>query len=247
MSATAAPAPLPVVYPESDGKPTADNTRQFDWILKLAANLRVLFADRPDVFVSGNQFWYPVEGEPQTVQAPDVYVVFGRPKGHRGSWKQWEEEGVPLTVVFEVLSPRNTYWEMADKLAFYTDHGVEEYYVFDPDLSRLEAFVRRGTALLRIRGSLHGHVSPRLGVQFDLSGPEMVVRYPNGRPFLAMEELDQQRITAEQQAENARNQAADTRKQATRLAELTQKALLQQATPEEQRELQALTADLLKP
>jgi len=36
-------------------------------------------------------------------------------------------------VVFEVLSPSNTQQEMADKRAFYEEHGVEEYYVYDPD------------------------------------------------------------------------------------------------------------------
>src|SRR5262245_43153443 len=94
-------------YPESDGKPMADNSRQFQWMTVLAGNLAVLFRDRADVFVCGNQNWYPVELEPEIVSAPDVYVVFGRPKGHRRSWKQWEEENVPMTVVFEVLSPNN--------------------------------------------------------------------------------------------------------------------------------------------
>jgi Uma2 family endonuclease len=40
---------------------------------------------------------------------------FGRPKGHCPSWKQWEEGGVPMTVVFEVLSPSDTPTEMMDK------------------------------------------------------------------------------------------------------------------------------------
>jgi Uma2 family endonuclease len=84
-----------VFYPESDGKPMADNTVQFRWIFVLAGNLQALFRDREDVFVCGNQNWYPLQGEPQIVNAPDVYVVFGRPKGERGSWKQWEEDNVP--------------------------------------------------------------------------------------------------------------------------------------------------------
>src|SRR4051794_32538216 len=89
-----------VVYPESDGKPMADNTKQYRWILLLAGNLEILFADRQDVFVSANQNWYPVKGHPEIVMAPDPYVVFGRPKKDRPSWKQWEEDDVPLTVVF---------------------------------------------------------------------------------------------------------------------------------------------------
>ena len=30
-------------------------------------------------------------------------MVFGRPKGDRGSYKYWEEDDVPITVAFEVL------------------------------------------------------------------------------------------------------------------------------------------------
>jgi Uma2 family endonuclease len=221
-----------VFYPETDGQPMAENTRQFRWIVTLAGNLSALFRDREDVFVSGNQFWYPVEGEPEVRAAPDVYVVFGRPKGDRGSYKQWEEENVPLTVAFEVLSPGNTVTEMADKHAFYEEHGVEEYYVYDPDANRLHAYVRRGEALVRVR-RVEGFASPRLGVRFDLSGPEMVVRYPDGRPFLTFEELAGKREQAEQRAEQAERRAA-------RLAELTRKALRQEATPEELRELEAL-------
>ena len=104
MSTVAPPAePGQVDYPESDGEPMADNTRQFVWITVLFGNLAAWFRDVADVFVCGNQFWYPVEGHPEIVNAPDVSVVFGRPKGHRPSWKQWEEGDVPMTVVFEVL------------------------------------------------------------------------------------------------------------------------------------------------
>jgi hypothetical protein len=50
------PGPADVIYPESDGLPMADNDRQFLWIMLLAGNLMALFAGRPDVAVSGNQF-----------------------------------------------------------------------------------------------------------------------------------------------------------------------------------------------
>ena len=62
----------PIVYPESDGKPMSDNTRQFRWIQTLAANIAALFHDRADVFVCGNQNWYPVEGHPEIVAAARV-------------------------------------------------------------------------------------------------------------------------------------------------------------------------------
>jgi Uma2 family endonuclease len=217
-----------IFYPESDGQPLAENTLQFQWIVRLADNLSALFHARQDVFVCGDQFWYPVEGAPEIRLAPDVYVIFGRPKGHRPSYKQWEEGGVPMTVVWEILSPGNDALEMGNKFAFYDEYGVEEYYVYDPDTNRLSGYIRRGHVLPR-QWQMNGFVSPRLGIRFDLSGPELVVRYPDGRPFLTFEELAVQRDNAEQRA--------------ARLAELSLKLLRQQATPEELQELQRLTQD----
>src|SRR5438477_6461256 len=64
-------------YPESDGEPMADNTKQLAWIVVLYGNLAALFRDKEDVFVGGNQNWFPREGEPELFKAPDVYAVFG--------------------------------------------------------------------------------------------------------------------------------------------------------------------------
>jgi len=236
------PAPSkasPIIYPESDGLPMAENTRQFRWIVTLAGNLGALYRDRDDVFVCGNQFWYPVEAELETRIAPDVYVVFGRPKRDRGSYRQWEEGNVPLTVVFEVLSPSNTGAEMADKLAFYDDYGVEEYYLYDPVSNRLHGYVRGGEVLIRVR-RMNGFISPRLAIRFDLSGPELVVRYPDGRPFLTFEELEAERVQAEQRAEQEKQRADQAEQRAARLAELSLKVLRQEATPEDLLELQRL-------
>src|SRR2546423_546588 len=140
--------PAEIEYPESDGKPLADDSRQIDWIFLVEGNLSVLFANREDVFVSANQFWYPVEGHPEIVQTPHVYVVFGRPKGHRGSWRQWEEGGVPRAAVFVLVSALDTPQETAGKVRFYDRHGAEECYVFDPHSNHLEAHVREGAAFV---------------------------------------------------------------------------------------------------
>jgi Uma2 family endonuclease len=234
----------PVFYPESDGQPMSDNTRQFAWIYLLYGNIEALFHDRPDVFVCGNQNWYPVEGEPNIVAAPDVYVVFGRPKGHRGSYKQWEEGGVPMTVVFEVLSPRNTPQEMADKLLFYDEHGVEEYYKYDPDNNHLAVYLRQGTVLRAVH-PVQDFVSPRLGIRFHLEEPEMVVSRPDGRRFLAFEELaaehraaEQARLAAEQ-AQLAAEQARLAAEQAQQVAEQQRQAAEQQRQAAEQARLAA--------
>ncbi len=92
-----------VFYPESDGKPRADDTKQLRWIWTIYTGIASLFKDDPNVFVAGDLLWYPIEGDNKTRTAPDVMVVFGRPKGDRPSYKQWEEDGVAPQVVFEVL------------------------------------------------------------------------------------------------------------------------------------------------
>jgi Uma2 family endonuclease len=92
-----------IIYPESDGKPIADNTKQFELIVEIKKGLNLLFINNPQVFVAGDLFWYPVEGQSKIVTAPDVMVAVGRPKGDRGSYKQWEEDNIAPQVVFEIL------------------------------------------------------------------------------------------------------------------------------------------------
>jgi Uma2 family endonuclease len=235
-----------IIYPESDGKPMADNGKQFRWIVVLFGNLAALYRDKDHVFVGGNQLWYPVEGHPEVATAPDVYVVFGRPKGDRPSYKQWEEDNIPMTVVFEILSPGNTGLEMIDKQTFYEDHGVEEYYIYDPDSNRLHIFLRKGEIFVRQR-KVNEFVSPRLGIRFTLSGEEMVVYRPDGRPFLAFEEIEAAEQKARQEAEKSRQEAEQARQEAeksqrfaARLAELTRKVRRQEATEADLAELDRL-------
>lgn len=115
-----------VRYPESDGQPMADTTRQFRWIVTIQGGLDALFRAQPQVFVAGDLLWYPVEGHPEICLAPDVLVAFGRPKGDRGAYLQWEEEDIAPQVVFEILSPSDTVLSMIRKFRFYERYGVEE-------------------------------------------------------------------------------------------------------------------------
>ena len=179
-------SPPPIVYPESDGKPMAENTLQYRWITTLVTGLELLFRDDPDVFVAGDLLWYPFERDNKTSIAPDALVVFGRPKGERGCYVQSREDGLAPQVVFEVLSPSNGPAEMRQKLANYDRYGVEEYYVIDPEpTEELEGWRRRspGEGLVPI-APIHGWTSPRLGVRFESSGGVVRVLAPNGAPFL---------------------------------------------------------------
>jgi Uma2 family endonuclease len=171
-------------YPDSDGLPMSDNTQQFRWIVLLKENLECLFADNPEVFVAGDLLWYPVQGNPAVRVGPDVMVVVGRPKGDRGSYQQWKEDNVVPQVVFEILSPGNTYREMAKKQLFYDRHGVEEYYVYNPDRNDLTGFMRQDGTLTPL-DEMADWVSPRLGIRFGSTvEQELAVYYPDGRRFL---------------------------------------------------------------
>jgi Uma2 family endonuclease len=199
-----------IEYPETDGLPLAENTLQFQWIATIEGNLEGMYRDDPNVFVAGDLFWYPVQGRPDIRTAPDALVVFGRPKGHRRSYQQWREGGIAPQVVFEVLSPSNRPDEMAEKLAFYERHGVEEYYIYDPDDVRLAGWVRQGPQLQPVANP-NGWVSPRLGIRFDMSGPELVIFRPDGQRFLTVIEMTEQREAAQRQAEAAQRQAENER------------------------------------
>ncbi len=181
-----------IIYPDSDGQPMADNTEQFKWIVVIKENLEILFADVADVFVAGDLLWYPVRGNNKIRQAPDAMVAFGRPKGRRGSYKQWEEDNVSPQVVFEVLSPGNRAGKMAEKLLFYQRYGVEEYYIYDPDGIELAGLIRSGDWLERIE-NINGWVSPRLGIRFELTENTLEIYRPDGQRFLTFLELDRLR------------------------------------------------------
>ncbi len=189
-----------IVYPESDGLPMANNSEQFRLIMTIQGNLDLLFADDPNVFVIGDMLWYPVEGDNTTRMAPDVMVAFGRPKGDRGSYLQWEEAGIAPQVVFEILSPGNRRKEMADKFDFYDRYGVEEYYLYDPGRGRLQGWLRSAAGALESIPVMNNWRSPRLGVRFLLEGLELQLYSPDDSPFLSFVELGQRLEIVEKRA-----------------------------------------------
>jgi Uma2 family endonuclease len=206
-------APPKVVYPDSDGQRMADNTLQFRWIVTLQGNLDALFRHDPNVFVAGDLLWYPIEGDNQTCVAPDVMVVFGRPKGYRGSYQQWREGNIPPHAVFEVLSPSNRLGETIRKFEFYQRHGVEEYYVYDPDRHALSGWIRRRNAFEEIV-EMNGWISPRLGIRFELSDEALNIYAPNGQRFATYIELFEEREQERQRAEQERDRADQERQRA---------------------------------
>jgi len=191
----------------------SDNTQQFRWIVLIKENLEVLFADNPDVFVAGDLLWYPVEDQPKIRIAPDAMVVFGRPKGDRGSYRQWEEDNIVPQVVFEILSPGNRLKEMTKKLQFYDHYGVEEYYIYDPERNDLHG-LRREEGSLRTIEEMTNWTSPRLGIRFVLTSDTLALYRPDNRKFLTMQELEQRAADFQRQFEQERQRAEQERQRA---------------------------------
>ncbi|MFB2935280.1 Uma2 family endonuclease [Aerosakkonemataceae cyanobacterium BLCC-F154] len=206
-----------IIYPDSDGQPMSDNTKQFRWIVTIKENLEILFANNPEVFVAGDLLWYPVEGDNKTRVAPDAMVVFGRPKGDRGSYKQWLENNIPPQVVFEILSPGNRLKEMTKKFVFYQQYGVEEYYIYDPDEAELTGLILSGDRLTEIE-AINGWVSPRLGIKFALNSDTLEIFRPDGQRFLTSVELDRLREQERQRVEEERQRADREYQRAEKLA-----------------------------
>ena len=206
-----------IIYPDSDGERMSENTEHFELIIWLVKNLELVFVDRPEVFVIGDLLWYPVEGNNKLRQAADGMVVFDRPKGYRGSYKQWEEDNIPPQVVFEFLSPGNRLAEMIRKFEFYQRHSVEEYYVYNPRAKELNGWIGGGGSLEEIP-ELQGWVSPRLGIRFEMTTTGLQIYRPEGKPFISFLELEQERQAAETRAEMAQ-QEAEVARQAAQTAQ----------------------------
>lgn len=231
-------------YPSCDGQPMAENTEHFDWIAKFKANLELLFAQDPQVFVAGDLLWYPVEGDPKQRQAPDTMVVFGRPKGPRSSYLQWREAGIAPQVVVEILSPGNRFGEMLKKFQFYDRFGVEEYYLYDYGRNELTVWVRSPeTSQLAEVEFGQTWTSPRTAVQFHLSADRLALIRPDGRPFLSFVELDQERQAAVDLASQERQRAEQERQ---RTEQERQRAEQERQRAEQERQRADRLAALLR-
>ncbi|NEO84705.1 MAG: Uma2 family endonuclease [Spirulina sp. SIO3F2] len=204
------------LYPDSDGKPMADNTLQYRWIVRLVSNLQYLLRDEV-AFVAGDLQWYPmqVQDYPAPCQAPDAMVVLGRPDGDRGSYQQWKEDNVAPQVVFEILSPSNTHHEMAKKQMFYQEHGVLEMYFYDPKSYDFWGFTRASSTknCMLVTPLNLPWTSPILQIRFELFEDGLAVFYPDGEPFKEPQEVFAERNQAQQLQTQTQAQLAQAQEQ----------------------------------
>jgi Uma2 family endonuclease len=220
MSSVALPASGVIEYPYQDDIPLADSTLQFDWLEMLFAGLEAQYRDAVDVMVASNNLWYPVEGDPRTSAAPDIMVVFGRPKQTRKSYLQWKELGIGPQVTMEIRSPSNSTKDLKKCFDFYQRFGVEEYYLIDPWKDTLDGWTRVGKKLKKI-AKMNGWVSSRLGIRFELRKDWLHIIGADGQEFLMIRERARQQEKAKEESRRVTEKLeAERKKLAAKLREL---------------------------
>lgn len=127
----AIPLQREIHYPESDGTPMAETDLHRNEMFDLITALDRRYRDEPDVYVTGNLFFYYVQGDPRAVVAPDVFLVKGVEKRTRETYKLWEEGRVP-SLVIELTSDSSQDVDLPKKKPCYERLGIEEYFLHDP-------------------------------------------------------------------------------------------------------------------
>jgi Uma2 family endonuclease len=122
----------PIEYPDEDGKPTAEGDLQRKCLVYATTVLGISFQNRLDVYVAGNLFIYYEEGNPESVVAPDVFVVFEVENRDRRSYKTWEENNKTPDFVLEITSKTTRSKDQGAKKGIYAFLGVQEYFQYDP-------------------------------------------------------------------------------------------------------------------
>ena len=209
------------MYPTSDGKPMAETEVHRIQMNDLIFACTNLLADEPDVYVGGNMLMYYHEGYGCDHVSADVFATFGVERGIRECWMTWEEGGRFADLVFEISSPSTIKEDLGKKMRLYTQLGVTEYYLYDPQRNNqpplagyrlVDGVYQPMTRLVGVEG----YKSEVLGAELHVIGARLRVIDPaTGELMPVPSELEVVRA----RAEAAREQAEAARKAAEERAE----------------------------
>ncbi len=150
-------APQPLHFPEEAEVP--EGKRHL--LLRTFLFRLLRFALGPAHSVGSDQFVYWNASDPRRCLAPDVFFKRDVADTWTGSWKTWEQGGVPELAV-EIVSPNEgdrIEWE--EKLRRYHELGLHELVRFDPEAAegqRLRVWDRMREDLVERR--VEGDQSP---------------------------------------------------------------------------------------
>jgi Uma2 family endonuclease len=199
---TAIRKPVEIEYPESDGLPRAETDLHRKIMTYVIERLSARYADRKDVYVSGNLLVYYEKGQWGISLSPDCMVVFSVPPGDRRIFKTWEEGAYP-TVVFEITSKATQREDMFKKFRVYESiWRVKELFLFDPTEDYLDPSLigyRMNRGELRQLKPTDGRLkSTELGITLERDGTRLVLRdAKSGKELLLPAEAEVAHLRAE--------------------------------------------------
>jgi len=207
----------PLHFPESDGKPMAENDKHRKQMIALLNALDDFFIDDPRTYVTGNILvHFRDETGEWKFLAPDIMVVKGVEKKDRSSYVI-EDEGKAPDLIIELVSPSSKVEDFGNKRVVYASWGVKEYFLFDPT-GELSSAPLRG---YRLEG---GEYMPMMGARLhsEVLGLDLVVEKGKLRLFnpktgwysLTYEESEAARRAAERKAAGAERKATIAEKKA---------------------------------
>ena len=211
------------IYPEEDGEPMAVSDLHRLILTRLLEILDTHFAERPEVYVSGDILMYYLEGDPRKSISPDVLVAFGLGKKLRRTYLVWNEGKVPDFAM--EFSSKNTYRnDLGHKKELYALLGIQDYFLYDAEglylPSPLMGFTLVDGTYVPISegvdGGLHSSV---LALDFHVSNEGLDVYDPVANAWLQTpaEAASARAETAEARAETAEAEVAQLRERLARL------------------------------
>ncbi len=236
-----------VFYPTSDGEPMAETEAHLMLMVHLIATLRQYYAQRPDVYVIGNMYFYYLQGHPEARKAPDIMVIKGvDPKLTRLSFKTWEEKAWPCAII-ELTSPGTAKEDQEEKKLLYQQLGIREYFLFDP----LDESLPRQLIGYRLIGHEYeelipggdgGVLSAELGVRLVPQGMQLaLVHFGTGQRLLAppdayklVDELKKRTLAAEGENKRLREEARQADEKARQADEKARQSTEQARQAEQQ-------------
>ena len=206
--------PRRVVYPTRDGRPMAETDKHRRLMSYVIDALGVFYADRADVYVSGNNFVFWEEGNPKARISPDGYVVFGPSPAPRDLYMAWNEAGRLPAVIFEFTSRKTQQEDTDTKLPLYERVlQTPEYFLFDPTgdylKPRLQGHRLVGGHYIRLElidDRLH---SEQLGLDLVQQGETLRLFNPVRQEFLPTNREQAQRADAEARRADSEARRAD--------------------------------------
>jgi Uma2 family endonuclease len=242
--------PREIEYPTTDGKPMAETDLHREDMVETIQVLDDRFADRPDVYVSGNLLLYYEEGNRRRHISPDVLVAIGVPKRPRRDYYLLWEEGKAPDFVAEITSQSTKKEDRKTKFELYRDIlRVTEYVLFDPRAEYLkpplQGFRLVGGDYVPIEPVAGRLPSAVLGLHLERDGERLRLFDPATGQYL-LTRLERQEA-ADRRADEERRRADEERRRADKERRRAEAAVTDQRRLAEEnerlrREIEALRA-----